>query len=353
MRLHIVKNIVLLLCLALLFTGCGQDAGPIAADQAAATPAETPAAATPAPTPKPSRQINTEIESAAVADNMLEEPSSIEVRVYLPPSYFDDTEKRYPVVYFLHGYSGHPGTMTVPGVMDRLMGESGNEFIIVEPSGHNSLGGSFYVNSPVTGRWEDFITDEVIAYIDGNYRTIHERWARGMAGFSMGGYGAVNLALRHPDIYGCMLAYSPGLLVNDSLQSAFALWDPGFERAYGAAFSPDLVGESPYAGIPQFDGTDGDTQMIENWLGGFGNIDERIDAYLALGEPLNAIKIVVGTRDSYPWIPEGCMAFKTRMEALGVPLSYQEHDGGHTVPMGTLDEDFIAFFAENLTEQQD
>lgn len=347
--LNIAKKAALFVCLCMLLTGCAQDAGPAPEDTPAAAPADTPAA-TPAPTPAPSRQIRIEIESEAVADNMLEEPSTVEIRIYLPPSYYDEPERRYPVVYFLHGFWENPGMMTVPGLMDRFMGECGNEFIIVEPSGHNKLGGSFYVNSPVTGRWEDFTTQEVVSYIDGNYRTVPQRWARGVAGFSMGGYGAVNLAMKRPDLYGCMLAYSPGLLVNDSLQSAFGTWDGVFERAYGAAFSPDLTGESPYAGIPQFDGSDADNQMIENWLSGFGNIDERIDAYLALNEPLSAIKIIVGTRDSYPWIPEGCRAFAARMEEMGQPIELREHDGGHAVPLDTLNENFIEFFAENLKQ---
>lgn len=353
MHRKIYQKIALMICMTLIFvlTGCSQ-AGQTA-DQAADTPAATPAAAAPEPTaapaPEPAHMIECQIESQAVADNMLDEPSAIEVRVYLPPSYFAEPERRYPVVYFLHGYSDNPGLMTVPGLMNIYMKDS-KEFIIVEPSGHNSLGGSFFVNSPVTGRWEDFITHEVIDYIDGNYRTIADRGSRGIAGFSMGGFGAVNLALTHPDLYGCMLAYSPGLLRDGDLEGAFDNWDSHFERAYGAAFSPNLEGGASYANIPQFDGTEADGQIIEDWLSGFGDIDGKIDAYLALDQPLSAIQIIVGTQDYYPWIPEGCRAFAERMEELGQTMTLKEHSGGHAVPMNTLKEDFIEFFADNLEE---
>ena len=66
--------------------------------------------------------------------------------------------------------------------------------------------------SPVMGNWETYTVSEVVSYIDSNYHTISEAGARGICGFSMGGFASINLAFRHPDVYSAVYAMSPGLL---------------------------------------------------------------------------------------------------------------------------------------------
>lgn len=73
------------------------------------------------------------------------------------------------------------------------------EVIVVGVEGGNSLGGSFYINSPVTGQWMDWVYKEAVAIVDGRYRTIAMAEGRLLAGFSMGGFGAWNIAIQHPD----------------------------------------------------------------------------------------------------------------------------------------------------------
>ena len=69
--------------------------------------------------------------------------------------------------------------------------------------------GSMYSNSVTTGNWEDFIARDLVSYVDAHYRTIADRASRGIAGHSMGGYGTVRIAMRHPDVFSAFYAMSP------------------------------------------------------------------------------------------------------------------------------------------------
>lgn len=121
--------------------------------------------------------------------------------VVLPNSYAKSKAK-YPVVYLLHGAFGHfrdwlkstPNKMTVKDLADQY------NVIIVMPEGETF---SFYLDSPVNkgSQFETYITKEVIEKIDGTYRTINEKKGRVITGLSMGGHGALYLAVRHPDLY--------------------------------------------------------------------------------------------------------------------------------------------------------
>ena len=86
--------------------------------------------------------------------------------------------------------------------------------------GDNQLGGSFYVNSPVTGNWEDFVVQEVVGYVDNHYRTIARVESRGISGHSMGGFGSLNIAMLHPDVFGAVYSLSPGLFDKNGLANS-------------------------------------------------------------------------------------------------------------------------------------
>jgi S-formylglutathione hydrolase FrmB len=156
------------------------------------------------------------------------------VLVYTPPGYDpadtlvpgDPTRpgKYYPVLYLLHGYGGDQtyfkGLFDVGSIADELIYEGKIEpMIIVTPNATNNLGGSFYTNSPdfgrgrsYAGRMEDFITAEVVQIIDSVYNTIPDRAHRGIAGHSMGGYGAVKIAMRRNELFGSASAMSAPLM---------------------------------------------------------------------------------------------------------------------------------------------
>lgn len=126
----------------------------------------------------------------------------------------------YPVVYLLHGYGGNhnyfKGLYGLSEVMDELINSGQvSPMIVVTPNAINNLGGSFYTNSPdfgtgqsYAGRMQDFITDEVVHIVDSVYNTMPIRTERGIAGHSMGGYGAVKLAMLRNDLFGAAASMS-------------------------------------------------------------------------------------------------------------------------------------------------
>jgi S-formylglutathione hydrolase FrmB len=160
--------------------------------------------------PAPAQAAATKLECNTVTSNILGRQASY--CVALPPGY-DSSQARYPVLYFLHGlfenersWSEHTGRQTWESLMSQ--GKIG-EFIIVMPDG----GESFYVNSfDGHERYEDFLIQEFIPAIDRKYRTFANREDRGISGVSMGGYGALHLAMRHPDVFGAASAHSAALI---------------------------------------------------------------------------------------------------------------------------------------------
>lgn len=128
--------------------------------------------------------------------------------VILPESYTDGAD-RYPVVYLLHGYGGNYAIwLKIKPELPQLASQY--NFIIVCPDG---LRDSWYWNSPLHKdmQFEDYISDEVIRYIDSHYRTIADRSARAISGLSMGGHGAMWNAIRHRDVFGAAGSTSGGL----------------------------------------------------------------------------------------------------------------------------------------------
>jgi S-formylglutathione hydrolase FrmB len=162
--------------------------------------------------------ITDEITSNALKDNKLGDPNTRNMIIYLPPSY-GSSDKHYPVAYLLHGFGGNE-RFYVDNANEELMvflidgliqTKILKEMIIVMPDGKNKYGDSFYLNSELIGNYEDYIVKEVVNYIDKNYRTMRDRDACVIAGASMGGYGSITLAMKHPDVFSAVVALSPPL----------------------------------------------------------------------------------------------------------------------------------------------
>ncbi len=222
------------------------------------------------------------IHATSLEGNPLGSPVDRNIAIYLPPSYFDEPSERYPVVYFLHGYSGNNMGFTVyptveenpnlpvmlipPAILEQIdvprlpsyqqfdelvekaylpsmifVQPDGslhqpNVFGTKSPTGKEMTKGSFYVNSPNTGNYEDYIL-EVIQYIDANYRTEAKRSQRIIAGGSMGGYGSLRLGLRHPELFHSAIGLSPADLDIGQRALGHKLRIP----IYNALFGPDVT----------------------------------------------------------------------------------------------------------------
>ena len=158
--------------------------------------------------------IDAKVYSRALENNLLKDPADQQVAVYLPPGYeTSPRSKRFPVIYFLHGYSGENQVLERGRQFEDLMNKliasgAAREMIVVVPNGRNAYYGSFYTNSSVGGNWEDFISRDLVSYIDRNYRTIPQAASRGITGHSMGGYGSIVLGMKHPDVFGAVYSLS-------------------------------------------------------------------------------------------------------------------------------------------------
>jgi enterochelin esterase family protein len=151
-------------------------------------------------------------ESKILKNNPLNDPSHRNFPVYLPYSYFS-TSKRYPVIYLLSGFTGS-GMMNlnesflnenIHERLDRLISKNRiKEMIVVMPDCITKYGGSQFINSSATGRYEDYLKYELVDYIDSNYRTVPKSKSRAVVGKSSGGYGSIMLAMRNPAIFGLM-----------------------------------------------------------------------------------------------------------------------------------------------------
>lgn len=181
-------------------------------------------------------QIET-ISSIVLKDNPLGDPRRREIPVYLPPSYGTARGRRYPVLYYLPGFTGtsrgalnyNPWKENIAERFDRLIVEGkAHEAILVIADGFTAYGGSQYLNSTATGRYGDFIVYEVVGYIDDKHATVRHSEGRAILGKSSGGFGALTLAMRHPEIFGHCVSHSGDIgfeacYVTDAYKLATAL----------------------------------------------------------------------------------------------------------------------------------
>ncbi|MBL8840790.1 MAG: hypothetical protein JNL90_04580 [Planctomycetes bacterium] len=161
--------------------------------------------------------------------------TTLNVAVYLPPGY-DESGERYPVLYFLHGLWGNAGKWAergTPATLDALIAENKvPPMIVVCPDGQNSM----YVNALETkAPWGDFLATELVETIDAKYRTVADRAARGINGDSMGGYGALNVAFKHPTVFGSVSAHSAAIYPVDPTQlpDRIKQFAPQWKPVYG------------------------------------------------------------------------------------------------------------------------
>lgn len=151
--------------------------------------------------PYPSGRVDT----LALDSRLVKSPMA--VNVALPGGYFADSSSRYPVLYLLHGHGGNRNTWGRLIALDSAA--TSHKMIIVTLDGRNS----WYWDSPLVPdlQMESFITRELVPTIDSLFRTIPDRSHRAVTGLSMGGHGAMWLALHHKDMFGNVGSTSGGV----------------------------------------------------------------------------------------------------------------------------------------------
>jgi len=163
----------------------------------------------------PAYYVQDQITSPSLQGNVLGDPATRPLLVYLPPSYGKELQRRYPTIYLFHGFGGGEtqfagAWVDIVSIATELMaaGKMG-EVIIVLPNASNAYGGSWFARNPLTGDYRTYLAKELVTYIDTKYRTIADPNHRAISGYSMGGYGALSLAIEYPDVFGAVAACSP------------------------------------------------------------------------------------------------------------------------------------------------
>ncbi|MEO6694455.1 MAG: alpha/beta hydrolase-fold protein [Ignavibacteria bacterium] len=179
-------------------------------------------------------------DSKILKNNPLGDPIVRDFPVYLPPSYFE-TEKKFPVVYLLSGFTGtgimnlNAGFLTdnIFQRLNRLISEKKiKDMIVVMPDCITKYGGSQFINSTGTGKYEDYLIREIVPYIDKKFRTIANKNSRAVCGKSSGGYGSVILAMKNPETFGLMCSTAGDMYFEYCYKPAFPKFITNIEN-YG------------------------------------------------------------------------------------------------------------------------
>jgi enterochelin esterase-like enzyme len=284
-----------------------------------------------------------------------------EVMVVLPPSYASSPDRRYPVVYYLHGFaiSGRDfyDYMQVPtAVADNAA--AGREFIVVVPDTLTKMGGSMYSNSVTTGNFRDFIAKDLVEYIDANYRTIASREGRGLAGHSMGGYGTWVVGMTHPEVFDSIWAQSaccvsPRTETAESAAAMAAVPIEGVDEA-GFGMRAGLASAVAWAPNPQ-----NAPFYVDFPLAADGTVDQLVLAKWANNSPLAMVASHVGALKSFDAIgsdvgdQDGLVTDDTlihqELEKFGIDHDWAIYPGTHTDKIGQrFSEVVLPFFARHL-----
>ena len=303
------------------------------------------------------------IPAPSLAGNLLGDADRQPAFVYLPPGY-DDGSARYPVLYLMHGVLDSPEVwvepvydgMTIQATMDSLIaaGEIGPS-IVVMPNGRNAYGGSYYANSPVSGGWGDFIAKDLVAHVDGAYRTLPARESRAVLGHSMGGLGAIRLAMLHPDVFSvawgmnpCCLCCLEGDLEGgpgpevfrrmESYRSAAEMWRaledtdniwPLILAGISAAFAPAPDAPPLYVELPgRLEGDEVVTTPAAERMAAALPL-AQVAAHVEALRSLRGLAFDTAFDDEFAHIPLATKTFSDSLEALEVPHLYEMYEGDH------------------------
>jgi len=324
---------------------------------------------------KPVQVERIKVHGVSLEGNLEGELVDRDVIVFLPPSYQKETKRRYPVVYALHGYSIGAEQWTheihVPQTAEGAFAKGTQEMIVVLPDSKTVYNGSMYSSSVTTGDFEKFVWHDVVAYIDAHYRTIPKRESRGLAGHSMGGYGASRIGMKHPEVFGALYIMSPccmspmaggGPGPADQMKERaiagekkvaaakspadLAAQSPGFgaaQYATAAAWAPDPKNPPLYFDLPTKDGVPQPEVMAKfsaNAPLAF------VDQYIGNLKQYRAISMDVGDQDGLRF---DATKLHTILDNYGVANSFEIYPGTHVSAVADRFQNHVLpFFSKNL-----
>ena len=317
---------------------------------------------------KPSILEHIKIHGTALEGNLEGDAVDRDVIVFLPPGYSKDKHRRYPVVYALHGYSIGAEQWTheihVPQTIEGAFALGAKEMIVVLPDSKTVHNGSMYSSSVTTGDFEKFISHDVVTYIDAHYRTIPNRESRGLAGHSMGGYGASRIGMKHPDVFGslyimspCCMSARPAGAVDPELEKTLEAVKtpedsaklPFFARAQlatAAAWSPDPKNPPLYLDLPMKDGAP-QPDVLAKWA---ANAPLAfVDQYIGNLQQYRAISMDVGDQDG---LRVDAAKLHDVFDKYGIANSFEIYPGTHTSAVADRFQNHVLpFFSKNLCFQ--
>ncbi|HVH65446.1 MAG TPA: alpha/beta hydrolase-fold protein [Candidatus Acidoferrum sp.] len=292
-------------------------------------------------------------DSEILKNNPLRDPVRRPIRVYLPPGYDAEPNRRYPSIYVIQGLTGQldmwrnrqPFRRNFPELADaQFAAGDAKPCILIYVDCWTSVGGSQYLDSPGTGRYHTYLCEEIMPWVDRRYRTLPEARHRGIMGKSSGGYGAMVTPMLRPDLFGGLathagdalfeLCYAPEFpravrTLREKYNGSYdEFWKdfrsrPAFSREGDAELLNDYCMAACYSADPDgsirlpFDTATG--QMIpevwERWLQ--WDPVRMVPTHADALRSLRAIYIDAGTKDQY-FLDLGAEAFRRALQNIGV-----------------------------------
>lgn len=294
--------------------------------------------------------------------NPLADPAERELIVYLPQAY--DGTRRFPVVMVLPGFASTNRSLLNFEVFQPNLVERFDDLIargacapalLVLPDAINRWGGSQYLDSPATGRYQSYLVDEVFPFVDQQFRTIPEREARAVVGKSSGGFGALRIGIDRPDAVAAIGSHAGDCAFDISMipelraaairlsrtsgmedfvrnfAPAAGLGPGDFDTimmiACAAAYSPDMSVAFPHARLP-IDVRTGElvSEVWAQWLA-----NDPLTRIAVMPNALTTMRLVyvdAGDRDEHG-LQLGARRIADLLRARSVQLRHEEFVGGH------------------------
>ncbi len=310
---------------------------------------------------QPANVDKIKVHAPSLVGNLEGDSTDIDVIVALPPNYRQDSGKRYPVVYFLHGYFFNVDQIDGLAHFGEAVSDEakkGHEFILVAPDGgRTKWAGSMWSSSPTIGDWEGFITKDLVSYIDANYRTIAEPRARGLGGHSMGGYGTWRIAMKHPGIFSAIYGMSACCMSARTINAEMdgKIEKMSDEEKLNAGFGERAALASAAAWSPN----PNNPPLYFDWLTKDGVVQPDVLAQWVANAPLamltqyvhnlrtySALGIEIGTQDG---LIDDNAKLDAQFTRFGLQHSYEPFDGGHADKFGErVRVGLIPFMVKNL-----